>query len=33
MASWLERFADYKPTLKDWIIAILLGALLREWML
>ena len=27
--SWLERVADYRPTLKDWIIAILVGALIQ----
>lgn len=28
-SSWFDKFCDYKPTIKDWIIAILLGYIIH----
>jgi hypothetical protein len=28
LGDWFEWFGNYKPTLKDWIIAFLVGALI-----
>jgi type IV secretory pathway TrbF-like protein len=30
--SWVDRFGDYRPTIKDWVIVILAGILLHGYL-